>query len=101
MQQLNKFNIDTLKRNLNYRSLYSTELSCNFKATGNGWYRANGLCPFHEDKKPGSLHVNFNTGAYKCFSCGEKGDYLDFIMKKYNLTFKDVIQQLGGKYNDR
>jgi DNA primase len=44
----------------------------------NGWLEG-GLCPFHADKRPGSFHVNFETGAAHCFSCGAKaGGVVDF-----------------------
>jgi len=42
-----------------------------------GGKQANGLCPFHEDKKS-SFSVNLETGQWKCFSgCGE-GNSLTF-----------------------
>lgn len=36
-----------------------------------GWLEG-GLCPFHADKRPGSFHVNMQTGAANCFSCGAR-----------------------------
>jgi hypothetical protein len=43
-----------------------------------GWQEG-GLCPFHADKSPGSFHVNIQTGAAHCFSCGAKvGDVVGF-----------------------
>ena len=45
-----------------------------------------GLCPFHKDKNP-SFAVTPHMGIYKCFSCGEAGDALKFIMKtKYTIN---------------
>lgn len=37
-----------------------------------GWTDG-GLCPFHDDRRPGSFRVNVQTGAYRCFSCGAAG----------------------------
>jgi hypothetical protein len=37
-----------------------------------------GLCPFHKEKTP-SFVVNFGRGEFCCFSCGLKGNALDFI----------------------
>jgi DNA primase len=65
------------------------------KPTSNGWHHWNGLCPFHNDKRPGSFVVNRDSGAFKCFSCSEHGgDIIDFHMKFRNLGFKDAIEQL-------
>lgn len=67
------------------------------KPTGNGWYQWKGLCPFHNDKRPGSFVVNKETGAFKCFSCNEAGgDILDFHMKRYHQTFCVAYNQLKG-----
>jgi hypothetical protein len=55
-----------------------------------------GLCPFHTDKQSGSFYVNLNTGAYKCFSCGMSGgDVIDFIRKRYQLSFKEAVSELS------
>ena len=37
-----------------------------------GWCDG-GLCPFHDDRRAGSFRVNFESGAYTCYSCGAKG----------------------------
>lgn len=39
---------------------------------GDGW-NDGGLCPFHDDKRPGSFRVNIKTGAFRCFACGAHG----------------------------
>ena len=56
-----------------------------------------GLCPFHKDKNP-SFCVTPHLGIYKCFSCGEAGDALKFIMKTRNMEFKDLIVELADKF---
>ena len=56
-----------------------------------------GLCPFHKDKNP-SFCVTPSMGIYKCFSCGEAGDAIKFIMKTKNLEFKEVIIDLAEKF---
>ena len=64
------------------------------KKRGNSYW---GLCPFHNDKKP-SFCVTPHMGIYKCFSCGEAGDALKFIMKTRNIEFRDLIIELAEKY---
>ena len=64
------------------------------KKKGNNYW---GLCPFHKDKNP-SFCVTPHLGIYKCFSCGEAGDALKFIMKIRNLDFKDVIADLAERF---
>jgi DNA primase len=53
-----------------------------------------GLCPFHEEKTP-SFAVFPNSGRYKCFGCGEGGDVFTFLMKRGNLGFRDVLEELA------
>ena len=64
------------------------------KKRGNNYW---GLCPFHKDKNP-SFCVTPHLGIYKCFSCGEAGDALKFIMKTRNIEFKDLIVELADKF---
>ena len=64
------------------------------KKRGNNYW---GLCPFHKDKNP-SFCVTPHLGIYKCFSCGEAGDALKFIMKTRNMDFKDLIVELADKF---
>ena len=64
------------------------------KKRGNNFW---GLCPFHKDKNP-SFCVTPHLGIYKCFSCGEAGDALKFIMKTRNMEFKDLIVELADKF---
>ena len=64
------------------------------KKRGNTYW---GLCPFHKDKNP-SFAVTPSMGIYKCFSCGEAGDAIKFIMKTKNMEFREVIEDLAEKF---
>lgn len=55
-----------------------------------------GLCPFHNDKSP-SLSVSQDKQIYKCFSCGEAGNVITFIMKYKKLTFYEASKYLADK----
>ena len=51
----------------------------------NGFWK----CPFHNDETP-SFHV-FQDG-YKCFGCGEHGDYFDWLAFWQKRPLKDVLR---------
>lgn len=55
-----------------------------------------GLCPFHNDKSP-SLSVSQDKQIYKCFSCGEAGNVITFVMKYKKLTFPEAAKYLADK----
>lgn len=57
-----------------------------------------GVCPFHSDKNP-SLSVSPSKGIYKCFSCGEGGGVVQFLMKHQNLTYTEALKWLADKYH--
>jgi hypothetical protein len=61
--------------------------------------RYEALCPFHDDKTMGSFKVYPAGNCYKCFSCGEKGGAVDFLMKHEGMSYPDAIRWLGKLYN--
>ena len=61
--------------------------------------RYKALCPFHADRSLGSFIVYPKGNCYKCFSCGEAGGVIDFLMKNEKLSYPDAIRWLGELYN--
>jgi DNA primase len=57
-----------------------------------------GLCPFHEDKSP-SFYVSPAKNICKCFSCGEGGAPVHFVMKHEQLSYADALKFLAKKYS--
>lgn len=57
-----------------------------------------GLCPFHADKTP-SFYVSPAKNICKCFSCGEGGTAVHFIMKHEQVSYFDALRILAKKYN--
>lgn len=55
-------------------------------------------CPFHHEKTP-SMKVYPNNRGYHCFGCGEHGGVIDFVMKHFNLSFKESIQKLNEDFS--
>lgn len=50
-------------------------------------------CPFHQEKTP-SFKVSVDKQLFYCFSCGQGGDVITFIMLHRNLSFKDAMGYL-------
>ncbi len=57
-----------------------------------------GLCPFHDDRTP-SFTVSPAKNICKCFSCGEGGTAVHFIMKHEQLPYYEALKYLAKKYN--
>ena len=57
-----------------------------------------GLCPFHDDRTP-SFYVSPSKNICKCFSCGEGGSAVHFVMKHEQLSYYEALKYLAKKYN--
>lgn len=57
-----------------------------------------GLCPFHDDGTP-SMYVSPTKGIYKCFSCGEGGNAVNFVMNHERMSYPEALRWLANKYN--
>jgi DNA primase len=55
-----------------------------------------GLCPFHDERTP-SFNVTPGKELYHCFSCGEGGDVLKFVMKMESLQFGEAVERLAAR----
>lgn len=67
----------------------------NLKRSGRNYI---GLCPFHNDKSP-SFSVSQDKQIYKCFSCGEAGNVITFVMKQKNMDFVEALKFLAERAN--
>ena len=56
-----------------------------------------GLCPFHNDRTP-SFYVSPTRGTCHCFTCGEGGDSVGFLMKHEQLTYPEAPRWLANRY---
>ena len=56
-----------------------------------------GLCPFHDEKTP-SFIVSPSKQLFKCFSCGEGGDAVGFIMKHERITYPEALKWIAKRY---
>jgi len=54
------------------------------------------LCPFHSEKTP-SFKMDGEKPLYKCFGgCGAGGDWIDFMVKRFNLDFFEALERLAA-----
>ena len=53
-----------------------------------------GLCPFHEEKRP-----SFKVFAdhYHCFGCGAHGNAFEFLQQHVGLSFPDSVRMLASR----
>ena len=56
-----------------------------------------GLCPFHNDSNP-SFYVSPSRGTCHCFTCGEGGDSVGFIMKYEQMNYVEALRWLANRY---
>ena len=56
-----------------------------------------GLCPFHSDSNP-SFSVSPSRGTCHCFTCGEGGDSVGFLMKHEQLSYPEALRWLAKRY---
>ena len=85
--------IDNLKAGINIvdvigRDVRLTKAGSNYK----------GLCPFHNEKTP-SFMVSEQKQIFTCFGCGEKGDVIEYVKRRNNMTFMEAVEKLCEDYN--
>lgn len=65
------------------------------KRRGSGYI---GLCPFHNERTP-SFSVSKSKNICKCFSCGQGGSPVNFIMLHEQMSYYEALLYLAKKYN--
>ncbi len=53
-------------------------------------------CPLHTDKTP-SFFVTPSLNIWKCFSCGEGGNAIDFLIKVEGMTYPEAMKYLANR----
>ena len=80
-------------------AFYAHELPGMPSPRGKREWQNGGICPFHDDRRPNSFHVNLDTGAFRCFACGASGgDVLAFVMQRDGLAFREALQSLCDEW---
>ena len=52
-----------------------------------------GSCPFHDDSTE-SMSVGRVADRFRCFGCGASGDVIDYVRRRYDLSFSDSVEAL-------
>jgi DNA primase len=58
-----------------------------------------GCCPIHKGEGQDAFHVNSTKGAFHCFSCGKRGNILDFTAAMENCSVRDAAVKLVGWFS--
>ncbi|MGL5410138.1 MAG: DNA primase, partial [Shewanella sp.] len=88
---INEQTIEKIKRHTDIVAVITPFVKLTKKGTS---FR--GLCPFHEERNP-SFSVSPAKGIYKCFSCGETGDAIGFLMRHEAMSFGEALRWLAAK----
>lgn len=59
------------------------------------WVGKKPLCPFHDDRRPGSFVVNKRKNWWCCYSCGKGGDAIHFFEEKYGMNFVEATSKIA------
>ena len=85
---------DNIKELINRTSIVEIiNSSVPLKKKGSNYF---GLSPFKNEKTP-SFSVNEEKKIFHCFSTGEHGNVIDFLIKVKGYSFKDALYELADK----
>ena len=85
---------DNIKEVINRTSIVDIiNSSVPLKKKGSNYF---GLSPFKKEKTP-SFSVNEEKKIFHCFSTGEHGNVIDFLIKVKGYSFKDALYELADK----
>lgn len=56
-------------------------------------------CPFHVGDDHGSLKVYDGGGGWHCFGCSAGGSVIDFVMRLFDIGFRQACVQLNADFS--
>lgn len=62
------------------------------RRVGDTW---RGLCPFHDSPQGRNPSFMIKGERWRCWSCGESGDGISYVMKRRGLTYPQALDYLG------
>ncbi len=93
MPAIKPSSIRDLKDRIGIFDVVSREVS--LKRAGSNY---KGLSPFTNEKTP-SFFISPDKGIYKCFSTGNAGDIISFVMETERLNFLEAVEELAKRFN--
>ena len=55
-------------------------------------------CPFHANDNTASLKLYDGEGGFHCFACGAHGSVIDFVMRLFDLNFRQAVLRLNADF---
>ncbi len=92
MPAIKPTSIRELKDRINIYDVVSREVA--LKKAGSEF---KGLSPFTSEKTP-SFYISPDKGLYKCFSSGNAGDVITFVMETERLSFTEAVESLAQRF---
>lgn len=93
MPAIKPSSIRDLKDRIGIYDVVSREVS--LKRAGSNY---KGLSPFTNEKTP-SFFISPDKGIYKCFSTGNAGDIISFVMETERLNFVEAVEELAKRFS--
>ena len=56
-------------------------------------------CPFHAGDRQASLHIYSGSGGFHCFGCGAHGSVIDFVMRLFDLNFRQAVLRINADFH--
>lgn len=56
-------------------------------------------CPFHQGDHTASLKLYDGDGGWHCFGCGAHGSVIDFVMRLFDLNFRQAVLRINADFH--
>lgn len=56
-------------------------------------------CPFHSGDHTASLKLYDGEGGFHCFGCGAHGSVIDFVMRLFDLNFRQAVLRINADFH--
>ena len=56
-------------------------------------------CPFHANDNTASLKLYDGEGGFHCFACGAHGSVIDFVMRLFDLNFRQAALRINADFH--
>ena len=56
-------------------------------------------CPFHGGDHTASLKLYDGQGGFHCFGCGANGSVIDFVMRLFDLNFRQAVLRINADFH--